>query len=123
MHFLDRLRVAAKEPGLLLQYQLMSTLAHWKDLAPDEVLAWTAAQIETDAGAVALGSASIQTGRSHSEDDHIASEYLSVSRKALAGILDVNRLELRLAEIASRGDLEGQRILNRFREGLAARDW
>jgi len=40
-----------------------------------------------------------------------------------ADILVVERLETRLAEIAGREDAEGQRVLNRFREGLKARDW
>jgi hypothetical protein len=120
---LDRLRASAKENGLLQQRQPITLLLHWKDLQRDEPRAWTAAQIETDAGALALGKASIQTGRSQSEGDRVASEYLSVSRKALADILDVDRLEARLAEVAGRADPEGQRVLDRFREGLKARDW
>lgn len=120
---LDRLRASAKENGLLQQRQPITLLLHWKDLNPDEPRAWTAAQIETDAGALALGKASIQTGRSQSEGDRVASEYVSVSRKALADILDVDRLEARLAEVAGRADAEGRQVLDRFREGLKARDW
>jgi hypothetical protein len=120
---LERLRASSRGGGLLSQRQPITLLLHWKDLQPDETRSWIAAQIETDVGALALGKASIQTGRSQSEGDRVGSEYLSVSRKVLADILDVDRLEARLAEVAGHADPEGQRVLDRFREGLKARAW
>ncbi|MCA3272309.1 MAG: hypothetical protein ING12_09955 [Roseomonas sp.] len=56
---LNQLHVCAQTLELLKQRQLISLLLHWKDLEADEAQRWIASQIETDAGAIAIGEASV----------------------------------------------------------------
>jgi hypothetical protein len=52
---LDQLHVCAQTLELLKQRQLISLLLHWKALEAGEAQRWIASQIETDAGAIAIG--------------------------------------------------------------------
>lgn len=117
---LDRLRSSAGG-DLLRQRPLITLLLHWGELAPEEeeeVRAWTAARIETDEGAAALGRAAVQTGRIYTDGDRVGREHLTVNRDILAKVLDVDRLETRLSGMAGDSNTAALGLLERFRTGL-----
>ena len=115
---LDRFQSSAGG-DLLHQRPLITLLLHWGELAPDEeeVRAWTAARIESDEGAAALGCAAVQTGRSYTDGDRVGREHLTVDRDILAKVVDVDRLEARLSEMADGPDAAARELRERFRKG------
>ena len=120
---LDQLHVCAQTLELLKQRQLISLLLHWKDLEADEAQRWIASQIETDEGAIAIGEASIMYTTVHTVGDHVASHRPSVNRRVLGEIVDIDRLEKRLAQIAASPNEKAKQVNDRFRAGLKAPGW
>lgn len=55
--------------------------------------------------------------------DHVASHRPSVNRRVLGEIVDIDRLEKRLAQIAASANEKAKQVNDRFRAGLEAPGW
>ncbi len=112
--------------GALLNRPDLTTLLHrWLTHADEGVVrTWTAKQVETDAGALALAAAATRITKSQAFDSYALVESPNVHRDSLSKIVDVDRLVVRLDEIFDGEGRDGssKRLVERFREGLAARN-
>jgi hypothetical protein len=120
---LAQLHVFTQSLELLKQRQLISLLRYWKDIEADEAQKWIASQIETDAGTIAIGEASIMYSTVQTLGDHVASHRPSVNRRVLGEIVDIDRLEERLAQIAASPSEKAKQVYDCFRAGLKAPGW
>ncbi len=111
---LERLREAAADNSLVANGSLTSLLFQWKDwTSVDEVRAWTDQELVNDAFVIAMARATASVAWSHSMGfgdmgDRVARPSTRVDLKPYAEILDVKRLEERVAEVAQRTDLSPQ---------------
>ena len=108
---LQRLREAAADNSLVTNGSLASLLFQWKDwTSVDEVRAWTDRALVNDAFVIAMAGATASVAWSHSMGfgdmgDRVARPSTRVDLKPYEEILNVTRLEERVAEVAQRIDL------------------
>ena len=122
--YLSRIRAAAESGDLLDESSLIETLLRWEKLAGDaEVKAWTGKAILDDTAALKLAKAATQVGRSHAAGDRVVREIPQVSRQALAKVLDVDELTLRVQVAANLADPAAFAIASRFQAGLDRKPW
>lgn len=120
----ERLASEAAGGTLLSSQGLIRTLYRWTRVASEaEVRAWTDIQLVDDKSALHLaevvtGTATIQGG-----NDIGIRRIPTVNRNSVAHILDIDRLESRIAEIKALEGLDenSKTVIDRFQRGLADR--
>jgi len=115
-----RYRAAAVDGKLLAKAGLVENLLQWAGLGAEaEVRAWTNGLLDDDAGIVRLAKAATQMSYSHSAGDRVTRERPIVHRPGLEKVVDVDRMNARVDEIAAaEPGPDALRVIRDFKRGL-----
>ncbi|MFA7429636.1 MAG: KAP family NTPase [Rhodospirillaceae bacterium] len=120
----ERLSSEAREGRLLELPTPISHMVTWSDLAgTDVVREWLNSHLETDHDVVRVARALTSTDLHKAGDDPTWHENPRVNRKNLEPLVDFDRLLARLDAVEPTADADGKAIIDRFRRGLASRDF